>query len=105
MSVLTEGFTVCLFLKEFLETESYKIDFIITEESPRRKQKAGKKRKVQEMMTEGILKVIYIHIIQLNRSTTVTLGTEKNGHCREDETRVNVWTVRRKKIAVVERWP
>ena len=83
MSLLTEGFTVCLFLKEFLETESYKIDFIITEESPRRKQKAGKERKVQEMMTEGILKVIYIHIIQLNRSTMATLGTEKNGHCRE----------------------
>ena len=54
----SEGFTVFLFLKEFLETESYKIDFIITEESPGRKQKAGKKRKVQEMMTEGILKVI-----------------------------------------------
>ena len=34
-------------------------------------------------MTEGILKVIYIHIIQLNRSTMATLGTEKNGHCRE----------------------
>ena len=58
MSLLTEGFTVCLFLKEFLEIESYKIDFTITEESPRKKQKAGKKRKVQEMMTEGILKVI-----------------------------------------------
>ena len=53
-------FTVCLFLKEFLvlETESYKIVFIIIEESPGRKQKAGKKRKVREMMTEGILKVI-----------------------------------------------
>ena len=42
-------------------------------------------------MTEGI------HIIQLNLSTMVTLGTEKNGHCREVETRVNVWTVRRNK--------
>ena len=30
---------------------------MLTEESPGRKQKAGKKRKVQEMMTEGILKV------------------------------------------------
>ena len=42
--------------------ESYKIDFILTEEFPeterRLKQKAGKKRKVQEMITEGILKVI-----------------------------------------------
>ena len=39
--------------------ESYKIDFILTEEFPGRlKQKAGKKRKVQEMITEGILKVI-----------------------------------------------
>ena len=26
-----------------------------------------------------------------------TLGTEKNGHCRESETRVNVGTVRRNK--------
>ena len=26
-----------------------------------------------------------------------TLGTEKNGHCRKAETRVNVWTVRRNK--------
>ena len=26
-----------------------------------------------------------------------TLGTEKNGRCREAETRVNVWTVRRNK--------
>ena len=86
MSVLTEGFTVCLFLKEFLETESYKIDFIITEESPRRKQKARKKRKVQEMMTEGILKVIKMHIIQLNRSTRVTLAGQN-------------------KVAVVERCP
>ena len=30
---------------------------MLTEESPGREQKAGKKRKVQEMMTEGILKV------------------------------------------------
>ena len=36
----------------------------------------------------------------MNLSTTVTLGTEKNGHCR-----VNVWTVRRNKMAVLERWP
>ena len=57
---------------------------MLTEESPGRlKQKAGKKRKVQEMITEGILKVILIHIIQLNLSTMTTLGTEKNGHCRE----------------------
>ena len=35
--------------------------------------------------------------VQLNLSTTVTLGTEKSGHCREVETRVNVWTVRQKK--------
>ena len=35
--------------------------------------------------------------VQLNLSTTVTLGTEKSGHCREVETRVNVWTARQKK--------
>ena len=52
-----QGFTECLLLKEFLETESYKIDFVVKEEFPGRKQKARKKRKVQEM-TEGILKVI-----------------------------------------------
>ena len=52
---------------------------------------------MQEMITEGILKVIYIHVIQLNLSTMATWGTEKNGHCRESETRVIVWTVRRKK--------
>ena len=33
-----------------------------------------------------------------------TLGTEESGHCREVETRDNVWTVRQK-MAVVERWP
>ena len=42
--------------------------------------------------------------VQLNLSTRVTLGTEKSGHCREVETRVNVWTVRQKKIAVVGGW-
>ena len=35
----------------------------------------------------------------------VTWGIEKNGHCRESETRVNVWIVCRKKMAIVERWP
>ena len=68
-SVLT-GITVCLFLKEFLETELYKIDFIITEESHGSKQKAGKKWKVQEI-TEGI------HIIQLNLFATATLAGQK----------------------------
>ena len=47
----------CLFPNQFLVTESYKIDFVVIEESSGRKQKARKKRKVQEM-TEGILKVI-----------------------------------------------
>ena len=42
--------------------------------------------------------------VRLNLTTTVTLGTEKSGHCREVETRVNVWTVRQKKIAVVGGW-
>ena len=37
--------------------------------------------------------------IQLNLSSTATLGTEESVHCREVETRVNVWTVRQKK------WP
>ena len=35
--------------------------------------------------------------VRLNLTTTVTLGTEKSGHCIEVETRVNVWTVRQKK--------
>ena len=34
--------------------------------------------------------------VQLNLSTTVTLVTEKSGHCREVETNVNLWTVRQK---------
>ena len=29
--------------------------------------------------------------LQSNHSTTATLGTEESGHCREVETRVNVW--------------
>ena len=37
--------------------------------------------------------------VQLNLSTTATLGTEESGHCREVETRVNIWTVGQKK------WP
>ena len=31
--------------------------------------------------------------------------TEESGHGREVETKVNVWTVRPHKMAVVERWP
>ena len=50
---------------------------MLTEESAGRKQKAGKKRKVREIMTEGILKVIKMQIIQLNVSKMATLGTEK----------------------------
>lgn len=34
---------------------------------------------------------------QLNLSTAAILGTEESGHCREVETRVNVWTVHQKK--------
>ena len=51
-----------------------------------------------------------IMVIQLNLSSTATLGTEEGSHCREAETRVNVWFVRRKKyyrcigVAVVGRW-
>ena len=37
--------------------------------------------------------------IQLNLSSTATLGTEDSVHCRAVETRVNVWTFRQKK------WP
>ena len=33
-----------------------------------------------------------------------TLRTEESGHCREVETSSNVWTVRPKKMAIVERW-
>jgi len=42
----------------------------------------------------------YKNVIQLNLSTTATLGTEESGICKEVETRVNVWTVRQKK-----KWP
>ena len=48
-------------------------------------------------------------LLQFNLSTTAILGSEKSGHCREVETRVNVWTVCQKKngccreVAVVER--
>ena len=30
--------------------------------------------------------------VQLNVSSTATLGTEESGHCREVERRVNTWT-------------
>ena len=36
-------------------------------------------------------------LIQLNLSTMATLGAEESGHCREVETKVNVWAVRPKK--------
>ena len=42
---------------------------------------------------------------ELNLSRTVTLGSEESGRCREVETRVSVWAVRKKKVAIVERWP
>ena len=49
------------------------------------------------------------YLMQLKLSTTATLGTEKNGRCREmvaveAETTVNVRTIRLKKMAVAERW-
>ena len=34
---------------------------------------------------------------ELNLSRTVTLGSEESGRCREVETRVSVWAVRKKK--------
>lgn len=49
-------------------------------------------------------------VIQLNLSSTATLGTAEGSHCREVETRVKVWIVRQKKyyrcigVAVVGRW-
>ena len=43
--------------------------------------------------------------VQLSPSTTATSGTEENGVCRDVETRVNVWTVGQKQMAIVERWP
>ena len=52
-----------------------------------------------------ILKLIRQYV-QLNVSSTATLGTEESGHCREVERRVNTWTARPpppKKMAVVER--
>ena len=45
-----------------------------------------------------------LKLIQLNLSTTATLGREESGNCREIETRVNEWTIRQN-MAVVERWP
>ena len=39
-------------------------------------------------------RVLRFSIIQLNFSTTATLGTEQSGRCRDVETRVNVWSVR-----------
>ena len=42
----------------------------------------------------GLLWIWLAAVIQLNLSTTATLGTEKSNHCREVYTRVNVWTVR-----------
>jgi len=44
-------------------------------------------------------------MVQLNLSAMATLGREESGHCREVEMRVNVWTVRQEKMAVVKRWP
>ena len=41
-------------------------------------------------------RVLRFSIIQLNFSTTATLGTEESGRRREVETRVNVWTVHQK---------
>ena len=38
-----------------------------------------------------------VSFLQLNLSTTATLGTEESGRCREDGTRVDVCTVRQKK--------
>ena len=44
--------------------------------------------------------------LQLYLCAEATLGTEETGHCREDEAKVNVWTVRKKKkMACLERWP
>ena len=50
------------------------------------------------------------YIMQLKLSTTATLETKKNGHCREvavveAETRVNVYGLSAQtKMAIVERW-
>ena len=41
-------------------------------------------------------------MIQFDLSTRATLGTEEGGHCREVETRVNVWTVHQKKGRCIE---
>lgn len=57
------GSPVCLFLNRFSETEGCKIDFIIVEEYPARKQKAVKKRKVQET-TEGICIHLYPYLLK-----------------------------------------
>ena len=46
-----------------------------------------------------------IMVIQLNLSSTATLGTAECIHRREVETRVNVWTARQKNITVVLGWP
>jgi len=46
--------------------------------------------------------------IQLNLSTTATLGTEGSGHCRDVLNKsqcMDFLSARTKKVAVVERWP
>ena len=58
------------------------------------------------MMTEGILKVIKIHIIQLNLSTMATLAGQKK--MAIVESLKQEWTYglsAETKMAVVERWP
>ena len=55
----------------------------------------------------GILAIWWpVVVLQLNLSTTTTLGTEESGFCIEVEPTVNVWTVCQKKktLAVVESW-
>ena len=46
----------------------------------------------------GILAIWWpVVVLQLNLSTTTTLGTEESGFCIEVEPTVNVWTVCQKK--------
>ena len=41
-------------------------------------------------------------VVELNPSTTATLGTEVSGHCREVETRVIIMDCPPPKMAIVE---
>ena len=64
-----------------------------------------KSRKLLKKEDQDVYFNLIHFMVQLNLSATAILGKEESGHCREVEMRVNVWTVRQKKMTVVKRWP